>query len=87
MLVLGTFAVRQRITWLAVAVAVSWMLTGPAYLWYTNLIAAGIRGPFMAPGEEIALLGMVILWLASVRILSLRAKRTAGSRIDALVTP
>ena len=49
------------------------MLTGPAYLWYTNLIAAGVRGPFMAPGEEIALLGMVILWLASVRALRLAA--------------
>lgn len=33
MLVLGTYAIRERIRWLGVAVAVSWMLTGPAYLW------------------------------------------------------
>ena len=84
MLVLGTVAIRERITWLGVAVAVSWMLTGPAYLWYTNLFAAGVRGPFMAPGEEIALLGMVILWLASVRALR-PATSTALSNQPAVV--
>jgi hypothetical protein len=68
-LVLATFAFRERLVWLGAALAVSWTLMGPAYLWYTNLFAVGFRGPAMQLGEEIALLGMVILWLASVRML------------------
>jgi hypothetical protein len=71
MLVVGTFAIQQRLLWLGVAVAVSWILAGPAYLWYTNLYAEGVRGPLMAAGAEIALLGTVILWLTSLRALRL----------------
>jgi hypothetical protein len=85
-LVLATFAFRERIVWLGVAVAVSWTLMGPAYLWYTNLFAAGFRGPLMTAGEELSLLGMVILWLASVRVLR-RAPRMATTERDvALLT-
>jgi len=71
MLVLGTFAVRERRVWLGILIAASWILTGPAYLWYTNLYAEGIRGPLMAAGAEISLVGMVILWLTSLRALHL----------------
>jgi Glycosyltransferase family 87 len=71
MLVLGTFAIRERHLWLGVAVAASWMITGPAYLWYTNLYAQGLRGPLMAAGAELALLGTVILWLTSLWALRL----------------
>ena len=71
MLVLGTFAIRERRVWLGVLIAASWILTGPAYLWYTNLYAEGIRGPLMAAGAEISLVGMVILWLTSLRALHL----------------
>jgi hypothetical protein len=80
MLVLGTFAVRERLPWLGVAVAVSWTLTGPAYLWYTNLFAAGVRGPLMAAGEEIALLGMLILWLTSLLVLRQATPSGFGNR-------
>lgn len=79
-LVLATFAFRERVAWLGVALAISWLLMGPAYLWYTNLFAAGLRGPLMAAGEEIALLGMVILWLASVRALRLAPRIAAKDR-------
>jgi hypothetical protein len=68
-LVLAAFAFRERLVWLGAALVLSWTLMGPAYLWYTNLFAVGFRGPAMQLGEEIALLGMVILWLASVRML------------------
>jgi hypothetical protein len=82
-LVLATFAFRERIAWLGIALAISWMLMGPAYLWYTNLFAAGLRGPFMAAGEEIALLGMVILWLASLKALRLAPRTAATARLVA----
>jgi hypothetical protein len=83
MLVLGTFAIRERHLWLGVAVAASWMITGPVYLWYTNLYAVGIRGPLMAAGAEIALLGTVILWLTSLWALRL-APSVVGNRAAAL---
>ena len=86
MIVLGTFAVRERIPWLAAAVAVSWLLTGPVYLWYTNLVAAGISGPLFAPGEEIAILGVVILWVASIRAVAahrlIRQRESSQQRFD-----
>jgi hypothetical protein len=87
MLVLGTFAVQMRLLWVGVAVAVSWMLTGPAYLWYTNLFAAGVRGPLMAAGEELALLGTVILWLTSLRALHLATPRALGNRVADVQPP
>ena len=84
MLVLGTFAIQQRLLWLGVAVAVSWILTGPAYLWYTNLYAEGVRGPLMAAGAEIALLGTVILWLTSLRALRLATPSVLENRAAAV---
>ena len=83
MLVLGTLAIRERLLWLGIAVAVSWMLTGPVYLWYTNLYAMGIRGPLMAAGAEIALLGTVILWLTSLWALRLATPSLLGNRAAA----
>jgi hypothetical protein len=80
MLVLGTFAVRERHLWLGVGVAASWILAGPAYLWYTNLYAEGIRGPLMAAGAEIALLGTVILWLTSLGALRLATPSVVVNR-------
>jgi hypothetical protein len=87
MLVLGTFAVRERLPWLGVAVAVSWMLTGPAYLWYTNLFAEGVRGPLMAAGAEIALLGTVILWLTSLWALRVATASVLGSQVAPVQQP
>jgi hypothetical protein len=84
MLVLGTLAIRERLLWLGIAVAVSWMLTGPVYLWYTNLYAMGIRGPLMAAGAEIALLGTVILWLTSLWALRVATPSVVGNRAAAL---
>jgi hypothetical protein len=84
MLVLGTLAIRERLLWLGIAVAVSWMLTGPVYLWYTNLYAVGIRGPLMAAGAEIALLGTVILWLTSLWALRLATPSVVGNRAAAV---
>jgi hypothetical protein len=73
MVVLGSVAWRERKLGLGLAVMISWLLAGPAYLWYTNLVAAGIRGAFVAPGEEMALAGVVVLWVAS--LLALRERR------------
>lgn len=84
MLVLGTLAIRERLLWLGIAVAVSWMLTGPVYLWYTNLYAEGVRGPLMATGAEIALLGTVILWLTSLWALRLATPSLLGNRAAAV---
>jgi len=84
MLVLGTLAIRERLLWLGIAVAVSWMLTGPVYLWYTNLYAEGVRGPLMAAGAEIALLGTVILWLTSLWALRLATPSLLGNRAAAV---
>ena len=84
MLVLGTLAIRERLLWLGIAVAVSWMLTGPVYLWYTNLYAEGVRGPLMAAGAEIALLGTVILWLTSLWALRLATPSVVGNRAAAV---
>lgn len=66
MLVVGTLAVRTHQLGIGVAVGISWLLTGPLYLWYTNLVALSVRGAFVRPGEEIALLGVVILWITSL---------------------
>lgn len=87
MLVLGTFAVRERLPWLGVAVAVSWTLTGPAYLWYTNLFAEGVRGPLIAAGAEIALLGTVTLWLTSLWALRLATPNVLGSQVAPVEQP
>ena len=74
------FAIRERLLWLGASVVVSWILTGPAYLWYTNLFAEGVRGPLMAAGAEIALLGTAILWLISLWALHLARPSVLGNR-------
>ena len=66
MLVLGTLAVRQRNVSLGLAVVISWLLAGPVYLWFTKLMEAGLRGPFVRPGEETAMVGIAVLWIAAL---------------------
>lgn len=65
-IVLGTVAWRERRPPLGWMVAISWVLMGPAYLWYTNLIAAGFVGFSVQPGEEMAFTAAALLWLACV---------------------
>jgi hypothetical protein len=69
MMVLGTIALRSADWRLGVAVAVSWVLVGPVYLWMSNLLAAGIGAQFLRPGAETALAGAVLLWLAALQTL------------------
>jgi hypothetical protein len=66
MMVVGTVAWRERRPLIGWLLGISWVLMGPAYLWYTNLIAAGFVGFFVRPGEEIAITGAALLWLACV---------------------
>jgi len=69
MAVLGTAALRQANIGLGVAVAMSWLLMGPVYLWMSNWLAEGVGAQFLRAGEETALLGAVILWLAALQAL------------------
>ena len=69
MIVLGTLALRRADWRLGAAVAVSWVLIGPVYVWFTNLLAAGVGAEFVRPGAEAALAGTVVLWLAAMQTL------------------
>jgi hypothetical protein len=75
MMVLGTIALRRADFRLGIAVAVSWVLIGPVYLWLSNLLAAGVGAQFLRPGAETALAGAVLLWLAALH--ALRRHRVA----------
>lgn len=66
MMVLGTLALRRADWRLGAAVAASWVLVGPVYLWMSNLLAAGVGAQFLRPGEETALAGTVVLWLSAL---------------------
>jgi len=76
MMVLGTIALRRADWRLGAAVAISWILIGPVYLWASNLLAAGVGAQFLRPAEETALAGMVVLWLAALQ--TLRHHRAAA---------
>jgi hypothetical protein len=69
MLVLGTIALRRRDWRLGLAVAISWALIGPTYLWMSNALAAGLAWPMLRLGAETAFIGTLVLWLASVQAL------------------
>ena len=69
MLVLGTIALRRGDWRLGVAVAISWALIGPTYLWMSNALAAGLAWPMLRLGAETAFIGTIVLWLASVQAL------------------
>ena len=69
MAVLGTAALRQANIGLGVAVGISWLLMGPVYLWMSNWLAEGVGAQFLRAGEETALLGAVVLWLAALQAL------------------
>jgi hypothetical protein len=75
MMVLGTIALRRADFRLGIAVAVSWVLIGPVYLWLSNLLAAGVGAQFLRPGAETALAGAFLLWLAALH--TLRRHRVA----------
>jgi hypothetical protein len=85
MLVLGVLAARTGDWSLGAAVAASWFLTGPVYLWFSQLLAAGIGAQFMRPGEESALAGAVLLWLASLQAVRRNRRRTSDPRLVARV--
>jgi hypothetical protein len=76
MIVLGTMALRRADYRLGIAVAVSWVLIGPVYLWLSNLLAAGVGAQFVRAGAETALAGAVVLWLAAMQ--TLRRHRVAA---------
>ena len=67
MMVLGTLAVRRRDLRLGLAVAGSWLLIGPGYLWMSNALAAGLAWPMLRYGAETAFVGTLILWLATLQ--------------------
>ena len=79
--VLGTIAFRHRDWRQLAAVALSWTLMGPIYLWFTNLLGVGAGLPWTRVGAETAVLGAVVLWLASLQ--ALRKHATDGARASA----
>ncbi len=93
MLVLGTIALRRGDWRLGLAVAISWALIGPTYLWMSNALAAGLAWPMLRLGAEAAFIGTLVLWLASVQALrhhgatntSVAVQRTR-SRIGSIYT-
>lgn len=85
MLVLGTTALRRRNLGLGIAVAVSWILIGPTYLWVSNLLSEGVGAQFLRLGEESALAGTVILWLAALQ--ALRQHRDVAPEMQAAPSP
>jgi len=85
MMVLGTFALRRKDWRLGAGVAVSWILIGPIYLSFSNLLAAGVGAQFVRPGEETALAGAVVLWLAA--LITLRRHRVAITQPMAPMQP
>lgn len=89
MMVLGTLALRRADWRLGLAVAASWVLIGPVYLWFSNLLAAGVGAQLMRPGEETALAGSVVLWLAALVTLHRhrRAEKSSAPAIRAAPTP
>lgn len=79
--VLGTIALRQR-DWLQVtAVGVGWALMGPIYLWFSNVLAIGAGLPWSRAGAETAVLGAVVVWLASLQ--ALRKHASDGAPVSA----
>lgn len=84
MMVLGTIALRRGDWRLGLAVAVSWALIGPTYLWISNALAAGLPWPMLRLGAETDIAGTLILWLASLQALRhhgaiVRAREPAAS--------
>lgn len=80
MIVLLDFALRRKSRRVVIAVAASWLLIGPVYLWFTQAFAIGLG--FQALFEvwsEAALAGAVILWLACLYGLRLQARLPLSS--------
>jgi hypothetical protein len=68
---------------LVAAVAVAWLLMGPAYLAFTNAFAAGFGFPLLFDvWSDSAMAGVVVLWLSSLYALRLAepATRPANER-------
>jgi hypothetical protein len=62
---------------LVAAVAVAWLLMGPAYLAFTNAFAAGFGFPLLFDvWSDSAMAGVVVLWLASLYALRLAEPAT-----------
>jgi glycosyl transferase family 87 len=69
-IVLLDFGLRRGSRGLVVAVAVAWLLIGPAYLAFTNAFAAGFGFPLLFDlWSDSAMAGVVVLWLASLHAL------------------
>ena len=69
MMVLGTIALRHGDWRLGMAVLTSWLLVGPAYLWFSNALAAGLGWPLLRFAAETASVGTLILWLGALQAL------------------
>jgi hypothetical protein len=71
-IVLLDFGLRRGSRGLVLAVAVAWLLIGPAYLSFTNAFAAGFGFPLLFDvWSDSAMAGVVVLWLASLHALRL----------------
>jgi Glycosyltransferase family 87 len=68
-MVVGAIAVRRRDWAQFAAVAAGWALVGPIYLWFSNILAVGVGLPWTRAGAESAVLGAVVIWLASLQAL------------------
>lgn len=74
MLALLDLGIRARSRTLVIAVAVSWVLMGPSYLALTNAMATGFGFPLLFQvWSDLAVMGVIVLWLASLHSLRLRS--------------
>ncbi|HET9781477.1 MAG TPA: glycosyltransferase 87 family protein [Candidatus Dormibacteraeota bacterium] len=83
MMVLGTIAMRRGDWRLGAAVAASWALIGPGYLWASNALAAGLAWPLLRLTAETAFVGTLILWLASLQALRIHAPAVEDGAVTA----
>jgi hypothetical protein len=83
-IVLLDFGLRRGSRGVVAAVAVAWLLIGPAYLAFTNAFAAGFGFPLLFDiWSDSAMAGVVVLWLASLYALRLtRATDQTSSPVD-----
>jgi hypothetical protein len=83
MIVLFVFGLRTGKRSIVAAVAASSLLTGPAYLWFTNALAAGIGAqPILQASASSAVVGVIVLWVAclyAVGVVDAKTSRMAAS--------
>jgi Glycosyltransferase family 87 len=78
MIVLLDFGLRSRSRPVVLAVAASWLLVGPSYLWFTNALASGFGFQLLFEvWSNSAVAGVIVLWIATLHALELHRRQVA----------